>query len=98
RPGGEAAPRQEQTIHFTLSSDFLVGAAGTAGWGQATPSDVHLEERDSLLVQYAVPVALDAVAQGTRTISFQVAPQFDPTDATAISGDRLLVSLVDPAN
>src|SRR5262249_25156604 len=31
-----AGHAQAQTIHFNVSSDFLVGAAGTSGWGQAT--------------------------------------------------------------
>ena len=95
-----AGGTQQQTINFTVTSSFLTGAAGTAGWGEATPNntDIHLEERNSLLVQYSVPVALDPVAAGTRTISFQVAPQFDRTDTTALAGDRLAVSLVDPSS
>jgi YD repeat-containing protein len=93
-----AGHAQQETIPFTVSSDFLVGASGTSGWGQATTSDIHLEERNSLLVQDSVPVTLGAVAQGARTISFQVAPQFDQTDKASVGGDRLLVALVDPSN
>jgi hypothetical protein len=93
-----AGHSQQQTIPFTVTSDFLVGATGTSGWGQATPTDIHLEERNSLLVQYAVPVALGGVAQGARNISFQLAPKFDQTNTSSVAGDRLLVSLVDRAN
>ncbi len=88
----------KQTINFTVSSDFLIGAAGTSGWGEATTGDIHLEERSSLLVQYSVPVTLGAVVQGARTISFSVSPQFDQTDTTSVGSDQLLVSLVDPSN
>jgi hypothetical protein len=56
-----------------------------------------LEERDNFLVQDAVPVTL-GVAQGTRTLSFQVAPQLDTSDQASAVGDRLLVYLVDAAH
>ncbi len=95
-----AGGSQEETVNFTVTpSNFIIGAAGTAGWGEATPSssDIHLEERNSLLVEYKAPVDLNPVAQGTRTISFQVAPQFG-AGTTALAGDRLAVSLVDPSN
>ncbi len=93
-----AGNSQQETIDFDVSSDFLVGAATTAGWGESTPSDIHLEERNRLLVQDSVLETLGAVAQGTRTISFQVATQFDQTDKSSVGGDQLLVSLVDPSN
>jgi hypothetical protein len=90
---------QQQTVNFTVApNSFVIDASGTAGWGEATATDIHLEERDSLLVEYTTLVDLNPVAQGTRTISFQVAPRFDHTDTTAIAGDRLAVALVDPAN
>ena len=95
-----AGGSREETVNFTvMPSSFTIGATGTAGWGEATPSnsDIHLEERNSLLVEYEAPVDLDPVAQGTRTISFQVAPQFG-TGMAALAGDRLAVSLVNPSN
>jgi hypothetical protein len=87
----------QQTVSFNVTSDFLVGGAGTKGWGEATTDTIRLEERDSLVVQTSVPVQLGPT-KGSRTLRFQVAPQFDTTDKTSASGDRFLVYLVDPAH
>jgi RHS repeat-associated protein len=90
----------QQTVMFNVTSGFVIGATATTGWGLATlgDTDIRLSEGNSLDVQYSTPEMLGPVAQGTRTISFQVDPQFDRTDTTALAGDRLAVSLVDPAN
>jgi hypothetical protein len=87
----------QQTVSFMVTSDFLVGPTGSQGWGQATSNTIRLEERTSFLVQDAVPVQLGPV-QGSRTLSFQITPQFDTTDQTSATKDRLLVYLVDPTH
>ena len=58
---------------------------------------MRLVEEDSFLVQTSLPVTIGQ-AQGTRTLSFEVLPQFDNTSVTTVGGDRFLVYLVDPAN
>jgi RHS repeat-associated protein len=86
----------QQTIAFTVSTgDFTVGPTGTAGWGYQTSSSVHLETRSSFVVQTGLPVPLGA-AQGSRTVSFAIAPHWDPADQSTATGDELLVYLVDP--
>jgi RHS repeat-associated protein len=58
---------------------------------------ISLPEAGGLLSQTTAPVQLGTTT-GTRTLSFNIAPQFDSTDTTSLGGDRFLVSLVSAAN
>ncbi len=87
----------QSTVAFDVSADFLVGPAGSEGWGVKTATTVRLEERNSFLVQTVVPVTLGQ-AMGTRKLQFDVDAHFDTGDATAATEDRILVYLVNPAN
>jgi RHS repeat-associated protein len=83
----------QQTVSFSVAtSGFVIGPTGSGGWAQTTADSVTLGEEDSFLVQAALPVQLGQ-SQGTRTLAFQVAPQFDTTDQSTVSADRLLVYL-----
>jgi hypothetical protein len=84
-----------QTISFDVTADFAGGSVGTAGWGYMVGGTVHLEERDSFLIQASAPVQLGG-SPGSRILSFSVDPTWDKNDGTTVSCDRLLVYLVDP--
>jgi RHS repeat-associated protein len=86
-----------KTISFNVTSTFTVAPAGSAGVGGETSKGLSLQERNSFLVQDSMPVQLGQT-KGSRTLQFTVTPQFDTTDTTTVSGDRLLVYLVDPNN
>jgi RHS repeat-associated protein len=58
---------------------------------------ITLTEGNNFLTQGSVSVDLGQ-SKGTRTISFQIVPQFDTTDQTAAIKDTFLVYLVDPSN
>ena len=83
------------TADFDVASDFTVGPDGTGGWGSVVGDSAQLEEGDSFLVQVALPVELAGAS--TRTLSFEVVANFDPTDQAAVTDDRFLVYLVSTA-
>ena len=83
------------TADFDVASDFTVGPDGTGGWGSVVGDSAQLEEGDSFLVQVALPVELAGAS--TRTLSFEVVANFDPTDEAAVTDDRFLVYLVSTA-
>ncbi|MCI0460418.1 MAG: Ig-like domain-containing protein, partial [Gemmataceae bacterium] len=85
----------QQTVAFDVSPDFVLGPAGSSGWGVKTATTVRLEERDSFLVQTFLPVTLGQM-MGTRKLQFEVEANLDPRDGTTASPDLFLVYLVDP--
>lgn len=88
-----AGNKLTKQLTFTVANDFLVGPAGSTGFGIKTAGSLTFQEGNSLFVQTTVPVTLG----GNRTESFQVQPSFDHVKSTP-SGERFLVYLTDPTN
>ena len=83
----------QETISFDVTQDFFVAPNGTHGWGGSTlPNTLILEERDSFLSQFSIPIELGQ-SEGSRTLSFTLTPRIDTTDTTAAIEDALLVYL-----
>ncbi len=60
-------------------------------------TDFSISEQSSFLTQQQVDVELGQ-NEGTRSISFRIAPRFDTTDRSSVLHDTLAVYLVDPLN
>jgi RHS repeat-associated protein len=84
-------------IAFTVSDQFSTGGALTNGWGAQSADTLSLYEGNSFEVQKVMPVEV-GVSAGTRTIEFDVSPNWDLKDIDVIAQDRLLVYLVNPSN
>jgi RHS repeat-associated protein len=87
----------QSAIAFTVSDQFSEGGTQTNGWGTQTADTLTLYEGNSFEVQKVTPVAV-GVSAGTRTLEFDVNPNWDLKDDAAVAQDRLLVYLVDPSN
>jgi YD repeat-containing protein len=94
----DAAGNMSQTaIAFTVSDQFSSGGSLTTGWGAQSADTLTLYEGNSFEVQKVTPVEV-GVSAGTRTIEFDINPNWDFKDIDAVAQDRLLVYLVNPSN
>jgi hypothetical protein len=87
----------QSAIAFTVSDQFSEGGTQTNGWGTQTADALTLYEGNSFEVQKVTPVTV-GVSTGTRTLEFDVNPNWDLKDFNAVAQDRLLVYLVNPSN
>ncbi|NJO93921.1 MAG: hypothetical protein HC820_05370 [Hydrococcus sp. RM1_1_31] len=92
-----AGNQTSQTINFSVTPDFVLGPDSTEGWGAKTRDSVILGERDSYLVETAIPIELGQ-SLGSRTLRFDIEPSFDESDVTSFLNDQLLIYLIEPTN
>ena len=88
---------RQTTVGFTVKPNLTATGSGNAGWAVQTSDGIVLAEGSSFKTQASVSVPLGQTT-GTRTLSFNVTPNFDLQDANATIQDRLLVYLIDPQN